>query len=481
MNSGLQQLRVFVVDDDDDDLLLITEYLQTMENYRAEITTERNSEKALIQILNNEHDVYIVDYRLGARTGVELIKVAAQAGITKPFILLTGAGDKYVDLEAANAGAYDYLVKSEINAVLLERCLRYCMEYYNTHQELRESESRYRDIFTKTNEIIFVADQHFRIVNFNPVFTATLGYEAHDLQNKNLKDLFLRDELAAAFISSLAESGSISDIEVELIGKGGIPKSFLASCLKIELSGEGAEYLGIFHDYSVIKKASAERLLREKTAATAKLVARLADEIHRPLTEIENSVEELQPLVDEDQEFYLNIIKSNSKRIEGLVSELMKISNPSENKLEAIDAKELCLEALQQAKDRIELNHIKLHSYFPEENILLKVDREKLRIALLNIIINAIEAMEAGKGELHLSLQFTGSTVKIKIADNGGGIPDDVLPRLFQPYFTGKKNGMGLGLANTHSIIQSHGGEIGVESQLGKGTVFSLTLPLVSS
>jgi signal transduction histidine kinase len=97
-------------------------------------------------------------------------------------------------------------------------------------------------------------------------------------------------------------------------------------------------------------------------------------------------------------------------------------------------------------------------------------------MAILNIIINAIEAMEPARGLLIVKTELSGNQALIEIKDNGYGIPPENLPHLFQPYFTQKKNGMGLGLAATHSIIHAHNGNIEVHSTLGEGSIFKVAL-----
>jgi len=103
------------------------------------------------------------------------------------------------------------------------------------------------------------------------------------------------------------------------------------------------------------------------------------------------------------------------------------------------------------------------------------LDREKVKIAFANIIVNAIEAMEEGRGLLQITTERALHKLVISIRDNGYGISPDHLNKLFEPYFTSKPGGMGLGLASTLNIIQSHGGTIDVESQQGVGTTFYLT------
>jgi signal transduction histidine kinase len=102
------------------------------------------------------------------------------------------------------------------------------------------------------------------------------------------------------------------------------------------------------------------------------------------------------------------------------------------------------------------------------------LDEEKIKLAFLNIIINAIEALEEGAGTLTIALSSDDAENFVKISDNGCGITEDNMQRLFEPYFTSKRNGMGLGLATTLNIIQSHNAHVDVQSKPGKGTSFTV-------
>jgi signal transduction histidine kinase len=102
----------------------------------------------------------------------------------------------------------------------------------------------------------------------------------------------------------------------------------------------------------------------------------------------------------------------------------------------------------------------------------IQADKSKLTIAFTNLVINAIEAMEMDKGELDVSISSLQNGYSVSIRDNGKGIPEEYLPKLFEPFFTSKKNGLGLGLAACYSIIESHKGTIHVESRVDKGSNF---------
>ena len=113
----------------------------------------------------------------------------------------------------------------------------------------------------------------------------------------------------------------------------------------------------------------------------------------------------------------------------------------------------------------------------PISSVIFRLDKDQFKIALLNLFINAIEAMEPSKGVLLVATAKTNDHLLLSISDNGKGISEEDLRHLFEPFFTGKSEGTGLGLTTVQNIIHSHKGNIYVESELGKGTVFSLKFP----
>lgn len=122
-------IRVLLVDDEEDDYLIIKTLLSEIEGARYDLEWMTRYDAALKAIECNEHDVYLFDYRLGERTGLELLREAISKGCNPPIILITGQGDHKVDIKAMKTGASDYLVKGEINAPLLERSIRYAIEH----------------------------------------------------------------------------------------------------------------------------------------------------------------------------------------------------------------------------------------------------------------------------------------------------------------------------------------------------------------
>jgi signal transduction histidine kinase len=193
------------------------------------------------------------------------------------------------------------------------------------------------------------------------------------------------------------------------------------------------------------------------------------------------SVEQLLQTVDgndgEEQPLFLDIIQRNSKRIGDIITELLDTSRPSDLVFDKCTLQSVMDESIAEAVDRITLQHVNMQIRYANEPCYVLANKEKLKIAFLNIIINAIEAVPSITGELSISIDSTKDHHIVTIADNGCGIPEENISRLFEPYFTSKRNGMGLGLAATLNILQSHKATIDVTSVLKQGTTFTITFP----
>jgi signal transduction histidine kinase len=204
----------------------------------------------------------------------------------------------------------------------------------------------------------------------------------------------------------------------------------------------------------------------------------LAHEVRNPLNNIQMSVEHLVStnIPEEDQVFY-DIIKRNVKRIDDIIAELLDSYRPTGKSFKANDLKTVLSNSVQIALDRITLKGIAIEEQYPEKVFIMPVDEEKLKIAFLNILVNATEAIQATDGRIVVQLDEREGDFIVEITDNGSGIPPEILSKLFEPYFTSKRNGMGLGLATTLNIIQSHKGTVDVKSKVNHGTTFTIRFP----
>jgi signal transduction histidine kinase len=201
----------------------------------------------------------------------------------------------------------------------------------------------------------------------------------------------------------------------------------------------------------------------------------LAHEIRNPLTNINLSIEMLQSLTtDNELRPYLDIIMRGSSRINQLINELLKCQDMEEVHSSDYSLHQLLDEALAMTEDRILLKKIRVRKEYATEDDRICVDNGKVRIALANIINNAIDAMSYKKGELTLITRSIGEKYALEIADNGIGISKEDLKSIFKPFFTSKPAGMGLGLSTTLEILQYNHVDIDVSSERGQGTCFIL-------
>lgn len=218
----------------------------------------------------------------------------------------------------------------------------------------------------------------------------------------------------------------------------------------------------------------------EKFAATGRIARTIAHEIRNPLTNINLAIEQIKNDVPDSEDegnltVLFDMVTRNSNRINQLITDLLNSTKFAELDYEEAFLSDLIDGALEQAKDRLTLNNIRVERKY-KVKCTVTADVEKMKIALLNIIVNAIEAMEPGKGILKVFLDQKDGKCIINITDNGSGMDGEAVVRIFDPYFTTKMKGNGLGLTNTQNIILNHKGGISVESEKGRGTVFIITL-----
>jgi len=475
-------VKVLLIEDDEDDVLLVREYLAESDNFKFELEWEPKPEQARLKMVLGSHDVFLIDYRLGSETGLDLIKFVQQKGVITPSILLTGQGDLKVDLDATRFGAADYLIKTELNGPTLERSIRYALSQARVIRELDEKEKRYRSLFERSVDPIFLANEHLQLVDVNESFLKFFHYTKKEALSLKIRDLFASENDYNKFYGTLKEVEQVRDFDVSLVNKNGTKKGCLVNCVFIpDQLSEFCCYQGIIHDQTMRKKAERDMLIAERLSMTGKIARTIAHEVRNPLTNLTLAFDQLKEEIasqNPDIKLYSEIIERNANRIEQLISEMLNSSKPRELNLELAPITEILDQTLALSFDRINLNQIKLEKNFPGELPRILLDREKIKIALLNIIINGLEAMQPGTGVLKVSAELRNGSVVALISDNGKGIAPEDIEKLFDPFYTDKPGGMGLGLTSTKNILNSHNAEVEVMSVIGEGTTFYISFKL---
>lgn len=215
----------------------------------------------------------------------------------------------------------------------------------------------------------------------------------------------------------------------------------------------------------------------EKFTSVGRIANSIAHEIKNPLTNINLAITQLSEEFHMDKSnLYIKIIERNTEKIQTLVNDFINTTKFSELTLNYVSINDLIDEVLILATDRIHLQNIKVKKNYSPDICNVSVDVNKIKTAFLNIILNAIEAMEPQKGILKIDTLGRETKCIVTITDNGTGMDKDILNKLFEPYFSTKPKGNGLGLTQAQNVILNHQGTIEVESEPGEGTKFTIFL-----
>lgn len=234
----------------------------------------------------------------------------------------------------------------------------------------------------------------------------------------------------------------------------------------------------------VTETRRAQGLLAEsdRLAITGGIARTIAHEVRNPLTNLHMALGQMvEELSADDRDAvrpFTEILSRNIKRIGSLIDDLLESSKPKELKLQDCEVQRLLDAALANVQDRLALQEMTASVLVKPGAEHVRADPAMILVALTNLCINAIEAMEPGKGELSLVAGLLDDRVQICVEDNGKGIAEENIKRMFQAFYSGRSGGMGLGLTSARTILNAHGVHVEVHSELGRGTRFSLTFPV---
>lgn len=231
--------------------------------------------------------------------------------------------------------------------------------------------------------------------------------------------------------------------------------------------------------YADLRASKDEVVRSEKLAFTGRIAASIAHEIRNPLTNVIMSVQQLAKAfkTSDPRVKHFEIVLRNAERINYLITELLNCARPPKLDMHAHDIHKLLENVLDSAKAKIVSQKIKVVKSFASRPAIISLDKEQMERAFLNLVINAIEAMPKA-GHLTIMTEHNENVLAVKIQDTGKGIPDGDIIRIFDPFFSSKQGGVGLGLTICYGVIVSHRGTIDVESRLKAGTTFTVSLPV---
>ncbi len=351
---------------------------------------------------------------------------------------------------------------------------------------LAVSESKYRRIFEVSRDMILVAEKNSLIMDMNPAGYKMLGFNdmASDLKQKRFKDFFSSKADWETIISSIMEKGFIPNHEIILKRKDGSEMlSLVSGTIDHGPSGKDAPIHFIVKDIEQKRFLENQMAQTEKLASIGQLSAGIAHAMNNPLGIILGYTQLLMRDEEVGTERYadLETIEKHVKNCRSVVEDLLSVARSSPTARASVKIHEIFDEVLNFIQHHSELYHIEIEKDYDINAPPLLLNEKKTRQVLMNLILNATHAV--GKsGTIRLATKYNRDNrdVTISVSDTGYGIEKKNLSRIFDPFFTTKPTGegTGLGLSVSYGIIKNHGGHISVDSKPGKGTIFTVILPI---
>ncbi len=354
-------------------------------------------------------------------------------------------------------------------------------------KEVAVSERKYRRIFEVSRDMVLVMGKDGIILELNPEGYAMLGLKRADsLNGKRFKDFFSDGKDWERIDKMLERNGFVTNVEIELKRSDGARMGSLVSG-SLDASQPGQEETIHFLVKDIEQRRMMEKQMAQadKLASIGQLSAGIAHEINNPLGVILGYTQLLlrNEKTETDRYSDLKTIEKHVKNCKSIVKDLLNFARSSKPEIKITRVNEAAEEVLNFVLHHSKLEGIEIVRDYDRSVPPMLLDEKKIKQVLINLLMNAGHAV-GNKGTIRLSTEYMRSDNKtaIKIADTGDGIEKKDISCIFDPFFTTKPTGegTGLGLSVSYGIVKSHGGEILVESEPGKGSAFTVVLPVVS-
>ncbi|MBW2028035.1 MAG: response regulator [Deltaproteobacteria bacterium] len=490
----------------------------TLEDAGYKVLTAPGGEEGLELCRESRPEIVITDVRMPGIDGIEVLRGVKEEDQDIEVIVVTAFGDMETAVRALQLDASDYVTKPIENEALLV-ALERAKDRYKRRKELREYTNILENRWMETAEELAKAfdfqnnliessidgivgcGAEGRIMIFNRSLEEMLGYSKDEVVKRLLFDQLFPVGSAEKIRGELdsEEHGGRNRLylyETHLLSKAGekVPVQLSATVF-----GGGEKQTGMvafIRDLREIRRleqqfADQTRIIHQhKMMSLGRLAASVVHEINNPLAGILNYIRLMLKIIErgplEGQHLekfrrYLSVIEEETGRCSKIVSNLLAFSRKSKMEFSDVDVNELLEKCILLSQHRLNLQNIAVQSNFERGIPVIWGDQNQLQQCIINLIFNAIDAMPTG-GTLTLGSAFhpREKYMEIRVADTGSGISKEDLPHIFDPFYTTKTEGegLGLGLSTVYGIIDRHKGTISVESRPGKGTAFTIKIPV---
>ncbi len=499
-----QPARILIVDDERQNRELL-EVMLSAEGFVLQCAS--SGTEALALVAQNAPDLVLLDIMMPNMDGYEVVARIKENPATKniPVIRVSALGDREAKMRGLTSGAEEFLTTPEQRDELCVRVnnLLRLIAYGDYHDiyfqmldsevvlrtaDLIASEKRYRQIVESTSDGILNVDVAAKIVFANRRFGEMIGYEVPELIGKSVYAFMDETDSDVASASLTRRShGTREIVELSFRHKnGGEVAISSASTPLFDSDGEYVGSLASLRDVTEQKKLMAQLMISDRMASVGTLAAGVAHEINNPLAVVISNLDyvnlklEEMSVVDDVREA-LGDSRTAADRVRLIVRDLRIFSRTEEDKVTSVDVRLVLESTLRMAWNEVRHRARLVKDY--GKTPMVRANESRLGQVFLNLIVNAAQAIPEGRheaNEIRITTRHSPvGQVIIEVSDTGPGIPPEVLKRLFTPFFTTKAVGVGtgLGLSICQRLVHSAGGEIFVESVVGKGTTFRVVLP----
>ena len=402
----------------------------------------------------------------------------------KPIELIGARLDAIALAEAEVAGEVAASRSDDAVVVVSHKIERIGRRMRNVEEVFSALKENLDQIMTNLQDGILLYTQDARAVLVSDSVERFLGVSRAEILGARLHDVFPRSTRLGRLVRESFDA-RMSLVQEEIITETGLHVEISLDFIHDEEAASPQDGLGALltlHDVESVREIENDLAVSRRLAAIGRLTAGVGHEVKNPINAIVVHLELLRNKLagfDTRAMRHLEVIESEIQRLDRVVQTLVDFSRPVEVQLREQDLRRVVSGVLMLASAELETRNVHVQSDLPDHPVVAKIDADLVKQALLNVVLNGAQAMAEG-GKLEVRLAEDGRMALLSVHDEGSGIPPEVRDKIFDLYFTTKKDGSGIGLAMTYRIVELHNGSIEVESDAVKGTTFLLRLPLNS-
>ncbi len=479
-------IKVLLIEDNPGDTRLICEMLAEARDAQIEVECADRLSAGLKRLAAEGIDVLLLDLSLPDGQGLDVcVRTHTQAPYV-PIVVLTGLDDETMAAKTLQIGAQDYLVKGQVDSKLLLRSIRYAIERKRAEETLKESEEKYRNLIENAPIGIVISTPEGRILEMNKARLAMTGYDSkEEYIGKPTSERYYDSKDRDHWIALLREKGKVEGFEMRFKHKDGTSYWVsMASIPQITESGE-QQFILVVQDITERKQAQEQLQHSQLLASLGEMTAGIAHEVNNPLSSVLLYSELLMGSdVPSQIKKDLKVIHDEAKRAAMIMTDLLTYSRRVESQMRRLNLHGILKKVLDMRRYEEKVQNITVSANLLDGPLYVKGDSAHLMQVFMNLILNAEEALREGNGgNIIITTQIDREWGKVSVADDGTGIPEENLERVFYPFFTTKQvgEGTGLGLSVCYGIVTAHGGLIHAENNKMGGATFTVELPLAET